>query len=235
MIRTSKNDGNSKKGKVVGHKEFRKRLSPSKYRLLSPEAQYDKNTRLLEASARGMLEIAEDALEEKADINTKNEYGWTPLILAAWNGKEEVVRFLLKHNPSVNTQDKINSYSALMWATLKGHAEIVKLLIEHGAEVNARDEHFGHTALMLASMKGHVKTINHLLEAGANPDLVDTGGLTALMHAARYGRDDAARILLRLGADANITGPKGYTAFTLAVFVGHMRVAEVIDRHFSIE
>ena len=63
----------------------------------------DKNTDLLYFAAAGKTETVKALLDAKANINTKDDYGWTPLMHAAKYGRVETVRLLLaaKANPSV--------------------------------------------------------------------------------------------------------------------------------------
>ena len=55
----------------------------------------DANDDLLTASRAGDLAAVKSSIEKGAAIETKTPYGQTPLYLAAMNGYEEVVRFLL--------------------------------------------------------------------------------------------------------------------------------------------
>ena len=83
-------------------------------------------------------------------MNVKDNSGSTALHLAAWNGKLEVVQYLLeKGGAEVNVKNNSGS-TALHWAADKGHLEMVKYLFEKGgAEVNVKNDN-GITALDLA-------------------------------------------------------------------------------------
>lgn len=63
----------------------------------------DKNTDLLYFAAAGKTETVKALLDAKANVNTKDDYGWTPLMHAVKYGRVETVRLLLaaKANPSV--------------------------------------------------------------------------------------------------------------------------------------
>jgi ankyrin repeat protein len=46
-------------------------------------------------------------LEYRADVDAKDEYGWTALHRAAWNGHEAAVRLLLEHQTDFDAKDKM--------------------------------------------------------------------------------------------------------------------------------
>jgi len=60
----------------------------------------DANEELLAASRGGDLAAVRQLIEKGAAIEAKTAYGQTPLYLAAMNGHEEVVRFLLEKGPA---------------------------------------------------------------------------------------------------------------------------------------
>jgi len=86
------------------------------------------------------------------DINTKNENGHSVLMLAAYNGHEEIVRQLIDQGADVNSVDNSGN-SILMGVIFKGHSHIFDLLIQSGAQldyVNPKKQ----SALDLAVMFG---------------------------------------------------------------------------------
>ncbi len=87
------------------------------------------------------------------DINTKNDYGDTVLMLAAARGYKDVVELLVASGAKVNINNNINR-TALMQASSKGHIDIVRLLIAAGADINISDI-MGATALSLATNYGY--------------------------------------------------------------------------------
>ena len=64
------------------------------------------------ACGKGHLECAKALLGAGADINKQDNDGWTPLMRAAWCGKIEVVRELLKRGAKkeLKTDDGNNAY-----------------------------------------------------------------------------------------------------------------------------
>ena len=100
--------------------------------------EHDDDTPLHLAAANGHAAVATLLIDNKADINAKNNSGYTPLHLAALNGKEAVATLLIAKGAQVNAKDKYG-YTPLHWAAFHGRKEVAALLIANGAQVNARD------------------------------------------------------------------------------------------------
>ena len=81
-------------------------------------------------------------LQNLAGIHDQNENGWSPIIIAAYNGNTDVVRFLLETEALVNDQN-YNGTSVLMYAKdyalRTGDKSVFDLLLMHGADVAHMD------------------------------------------------------------------------------------------------
>ena len=97
--------------------------------------------------------IVQRALDAGADVNAKDEYGYTPLhqMATMHRGNEEICRLLLERGADPNARDD-NGRTPLHWACLYNHTAIVRLLIEHGADAGARDDQ-GETPFDVALRK----------------------------------------------------------------------------------
>ena len=89
-------------------------------------------------------------LENGADLNTRDRWGRTPLMIAAKAGNQEMVEVLLGWEADLHARDQ-RGYTALMYGAWKGHVEIVRLLIERGADVRSVDSETGYTSVLLAA------------------------------------------------------------------------------------
>jgi len=101
-------------------------------------------------------------LDQGAEIS---HAGWTPLIYAAWQGKTEMVKFLLGKGAAIDAPGA-NGTSALMMAARGGHVDTVKLLIWEAANPNVKNDS-GSTALSWATKAESKLIIDLLKQAGA--------------------------------------------------------------------
>ena len=94
---------------------------------------------LLESSSNGHNEVVKYLLDNKADVNTSDNEGYTPLHLASWFGHEAVVQTLLENDASVDVQDFEGDTPFLNACRYKRLA-VVKLLTKYKADINKRNE-----------------------------------------------------------------------------------------------
>ena len=175
----------------------------------------------IELCKSGNAVKVEEAIRNGANINAKNNKGWTALMWAAYYGHAEVAEVLLKHGADVNSKDN-DGWTALMWAASWGKTEVAEVLLKHGADVNAKANN-GKTALMWAARNGHTEVAELLLKYRADVNAKDNGGWTALMVAADWGKTEVAEVLIKHGAEVNARNNNGETA------LGHARNAEVAE------
>lgn len=111
------------------------------------------------------METARALLEKGADMEAVGQGTcmFTPLHEAAWNGKTDVVRWLLEHGAKV-TATAGHGETALHLAAQGGHADVIRALLAAGADVHARDGS-GKTALDIATAKGQVTCAGLLRQA----------------------------------------------------------------------
>lgn len=145
----------------------------------------------------------------------RNERGWTPLMLAAFNGHPEVIELLLKHGADVYSND-LGGNSALHWAAFSGHVDCAQALLDEHADVDARNN-FGWTPLLQATARRHLEVVMLLINRGANLNLCASDGNTALHKAAASGYVEIIRPLLAHDADTHLKNLEGETAVKLAI------------------
>jgi ankyrin repeat protein len=147
-------------------------------------------------------------LEQGADPNTPDHYGFTALSRAAQFDNLEMVNALLAAGADPNRASQWGK-TALMSANT---AEMARALIMAGADVdaqtipNTRGFEVGETALMDAACHGQSEVIQVLLEHGADTAIQDALGRTALMVASIMGHDDIAKMLDEDGAGGGLVG-----------------------------
>jgi len=87
---------------------------------------------LIMAAQSGKVSEGEIALDSGADVNALHK-GWTPLMIAANNGKEDFVDFLLENHADLNVALD-GQWTALRLAESRRHTRIAKKLKERGAQ-----------------------------------------------------------------------------------------------------
>ncbi len=162
----------------------------------------------------GDVEQVDAALKSGAGLNSPDNWGRTPLIVALQQGKAPVVEMLLSRGASVAATDAWGRTPLLVATQLKNTAAI-RLLLEQKSDVNAANRN-DITPLISAAQTGNQEAATMLLRAGAAPDRADNLGWTALMWAA-FRKDAAiAKLLFDNGADAAKVGRDKSTALEIA-------------------
>ena len=108
------------------------------------------------AAWKGHLDVLEALQQAGAKLGaTEPEFGWTPLIFAAANGRADCVAALLRWGADVDSlsQDK---QSALHAAAFYGQLDCARLLVEAGADRSLRDGG-GKTPHDRAESEGHAE------------------------------------------------------------------------------
>ena len=88
---------------------------------------------LRSAGLDGNIEAVKQHLAAGAEVNAKDEDGWTPLHLAAEEGHKEIAELLIDKGADVNVGEE-EAYTPLDHATLWGHKETSDLLRKHGGK-----------------------------------------------------------------------------------------------------
>jgi len=120
------------------------------------------DTALMMASLKGHLGIARILVERGAPVR---QDGWTPLHYAAFEGREQMVRYLLDKGAD---KDAIapNGYSALMLAARGGHTDSARTLLQDDADFRIVSSD-GATALRIAQARNDKVLVELIRRAGA--------------------------------------------------------------------
>lgn len=162
----------------------------------------------------GDLAQVDAALKSGAGLNSPDNWGRTPLIVALQQGKAPVVEMLIDRGASVAATDAWGRTPLLVATQLKNTAAI-RLLVEKRSDVNTANKN-DITPLISAAQTGNQDAATMLLRAGAAPDRADNLGWTALMWAT-YRKDAViVKLLLDNGADAAKVGRDKSTALEIA-------------------
>ena len=88
-----------------------------------------------DAVRRGDVAVVLDQIGRGADVDARDRYGQTGLMLAARSGHRAVVEVLIAHRADLNATAKFR-LSALMLAVLARHADIARVLASAGADLS---------------------------------------------------------------------------------------------------
>jgi len=144
---------------------------------------------VFEACAAGLAgDVARLLKENPKLVNERSHDGWTPLHLAAFFGRLELVKILLDAGAPMMAISNNNEANLPINAAAAGRRnDVVRLLVERGCPPDARASDQGYTALHLAANNGDVELIEFLLRSGADRTLRTGAGETAHDLAARQG------------------------------------------------
>ena len=158
------------------------------------------------ACREGDLERVRQLIQDGQDLNRGGILGWTPLMLAAGSGRDQIVHELIRAGADVNGKNNFK-LTALHWASNRGHSSVIKTLAEAGANLNVQDW-LGVTPLMEAAYCGHANVVVELIRAGADVSVVSShewssvaAGSTALHFAAKQNNIECGVLLVEAGAD----------------------------------
>ena len=144
-----------------------------------------------------------------------NNYGATPMSLAAEVANTDILKVLLEVGANVESPNA-DGQTALLAVARTGNVEAAKLLLDRGATVDANEKFGGQTPLMWASARRHPAMMQLLISKGADvnaasidrdyqrhvtaegrPKSLDSGGLTPLLYAARENCMACVDVLLK--------------------------------------
>ncbi|XP_046547545.1 serine/threonine-protein phosphatase 6 regulatory ankyrin repeat subunit A-like, partial [Haliotis rubra] len=191
----------------------------------------NRNNILHEACIGGHVDMVKYVLSQKVpDINSRGQYGRTPVMMAAEMGHREVFDLLVREGADVSLLND-NRNNILHEACIGGHVDMVKyVLSQKVADINSRGQ-FGRTPVMKAAKRGHREVFELLVSEGANVSLVDDDGDNILHVACIEGHVDMLKYVLLLKvADINSRGQYGRNPVMLAAEKGHRAVFDLLVR-----
>ena len=189
------------------------------------------------ASFFGIVEIVAGLVEVKGcDINQTDCTGSAPLIWAAFNGHEGVVKILLSRDDVNPDQRGMYNRTPLWGAAFYGHEGVVKMLLgRHDINPDTPDGS-NRTPLLCAAENGHGEVVNIILgRKDVNPDKRGIYGRTPFWSAAYYGHEEVVKILLRRhDVNPNREDINFRTPLWSAAQNGHEEVVKILLGHDDI-
>lgn len=160
-------------------------------------------------------------ISQKLSVNIENSDGWSPLMVAANNGRIDIIKKLLSAGAQINKQES-TGWSALHFTVNSSndpkhdYAAAARLLVESGANANLQTD-AGYTPLYLSILNARPKTFTALIEARVDVNKPDNDGWTPLMLATNNNKVEMVKELIQAGAEIDTTTPNGWSALHFTV------------------
>lgn len=186
-------------------------------------------------------------------IKQSTSHQISPLLLACYYNKPQIVQTLLKYTTSltiheacaagllhhvqlmiehkVDVIEEMSSqgFTPLGIAAHFGKEDIVRLLLTHGADPNIASQNGYNVYPLHAALAINQSNIaKMLIESGAEVNVFQHGAYTPLHLASQNGNIDLIILLLEHGADINSTTTDGSSASDLAESKGFHEIAEIL-------
>lgn len=186
-------------------------------------------------------------------IQQKTSHDISPLLLACYYNKTQIVQVILKYltsisiheacaagltdqvgmmvqqKPDVVEEISSHGFSPLGIASHFCKEDIVRLLLLHKADPNI-PSHNGYNVFPIhaALSAGNNNIVKMLIEAGAAVNVAQSSRITPLHIAAQQGNIDIIILLLENGADIHIQTDMGHTPSDLAFEKGFKEIGEIL-------
>jgi ankyrin repeat protein len=178
------------------------------------------------AAFYGHPEAARILIEKGAEIDIKNNGGYTPFLSACAGGKLEAASLLIEHGADLNALTA-DSNSALQNALWNNSVELAILLAEKGADVDILNQQ-GISPLYFAVAYRDKEISDLLIGRGTKFDITNEYNMTMLHYAAARGYLNQVEILIDKGIDVNAGCINGKTALFYAELWGHDSIVEYL-------
>ncbi len=185
---------------------------------------YGRTALILCARERGQVETARILIAAGADVNAEDRFGSTPLELAAWRAKRELVDSLMAKGARLPEPGE-KWYVMLGSAASEGLDSLFLPLAAKSADLK---KSIGNDLIFTAAQGGSETIVDFLLDKGYDPKPSDRFGWTPLHYAARDGRTGILRLLIEKGAAIDARNIIGQTAYNVAKERGYEDAAALL-------
>ncbi|XP_048239007.1 uncharacterized protein LOC124117623 [Haliotis rufescens] len=184
---------------------------------------YD-NDNILNLACEGGNKALVEYLLPKTDINKRGNKGWTPVMNAAWKGRNDVFDFLVSKGADIKLTDDDND-NILNLACEGGNMTLVEYLLPK-TDINIRGNN-GRTPVMTAAWSGKKDVFDFLVSKGADITLTDDNN-DNILHLACWGGNKPLVQYLLPKTDINIRGNMGRTPVMNAAWSGKKDVFDFL-------
>jgi ankyrin repeat protein len=186
------------------------------------------------AAARGDVVKIEQLVAAKADINSRDAYGRTPLHVATFAKQRAAMRALIQAGADKSALEN-DRYDAVTIAAVADDEDSLRTLLSLGASAKLVTSRFEGTALIAAAHLGHDGVVRQLIAAGAPLDHVNNLHWTATIESIVLGnggpRHQATlKALVEAGANLQLADMHGKTPLDLARNYGYTEMVRLLEK-----
>jgi ankyrin repeat protein len=199
---------------VLNQKEIGEMLI-AKGASIDPLDRYQRTPFLIVARRTGDVEFGKLLLNKGANINLKDMNNKMALNLAAWNGFNDFIDFLLDNGAEYNSAPRESRWM-LIFSVKYGSSRLFKVVLEKEPKLLS-DESFSKRIMHTAITGGSIEIVNLLLSKNIplNND-ANSYGWTPSHYAALNGHTEMIRFLVKNNFDINQRTLSGKSEYNIA-------------------
>jgi ankyrin repeat protein len=169
-------------------------------------------------------------VDAKVSINIADNFGRTPLSIAAMKNNGDIVKLLRQNHADPSVRDKQGGAPAILRAVDYGSIDVVKWMLyeDEDVDIQCLDDD-GRGLLHSACFSGNADMVNLVGECDeVDLNAKDNHGMTALHLASQEGHLKVVHDLVELGADTAIEDHFGRTPLSIALQYARPHIASIL-------
>ncbi len=199
---------------------------------------------IMDTTSEDLIKMINILVNGGAEVNLVDSKGVSTLLLAYYEGKEEVINYLIQLGATDVIETKADAQEALKLLEIDsvdkykqaisfGDLGAVKMFLKAGYDPNIRDETAGSTMLFQLIYSEDLKMMEILLKNDANPNVKnDMEGVTPLWMAVSQNKPAVVGLLLKYGAE-NIGNNAGWTPLMVAKDDDNVEIVNLLEQYLS--
>jgi ankyrin repeat protein len=197
------------------------------------ETERSNYTGLFGAAASGDPSQIKSLVGKGAQVDARDNYGRTPLHVAAYAGHHDVMRQLVAAGADPNALEN-DRYDIVTIAAVADDVETLKVALQLGGAAGNVTSRYDGTALIAAAHLGHDEVVRMLIDAGAPLDHINNLDWTALIESIVLGDGGPRHVstlkaLVEAGANVNIADGSGVTPLAMARSRGYDEMVKLLE------
>ncbi|MEO6565207.1 MAG: ankyrin repeat domain-containing protein [Casimicrobiaceae bacterium] len=191
-------------------------------------------TGLFAAASRGDAAQVERLVTQGGNVDARDGYGRTPLHVAAYARRHDVMRALVKAGANPNALES-DRYDIITIAAVADDPVTLKTALELGGNPRNVTSRYDGTALIAAAHLGHDEVVRILIKAGAPLDHVNNLHWTALIESIVLGQGGPRHVatlkaLVEAGASTTLADRGGNTPLALAKGRNYTEMVAILEK-----